>query len=108
MLPEGGSGTARGGGRLGTVRLAAYEVIREVLDRHGAAEWPKAQGALARPSLLQHNNSRDRLLGFQSSAIFVFVYVIAVLVLRDLLNTTRIAMFRKNEGGLIQEVALRS
>lgn len=79
VLPEGGSGTARGE-RLGAVRLVAHEVMGEVLDRHGVAEWPKAQGALARPSLLQHKNSRDRLLRFQSSAIIVFLYVIAVLV----------------------------
>ena len=47
------------------------------------------------------------LLGFQTSANFVFVYVIAVLVMRDFSNTTKIAMLRKKIEGLIQEVALR-
>lgn len=48
------------------------------------------------------------LLGFQASTNFVFVYVIAVLVMRDFSNTTKIAMLRKKIEGLIQEVALRS
>ena len=48
------------------------------------------------------------LLGFQASANFVFVYVIAVLVMRDFSNTTEIAVLRKKVEGLIQEVALRS
>ena len=48
------------------------------------------------------------LLGFQASANFVFVYVIAVLVMRDFSNTTKIAVLRKKVEGLIQEVALRS
>ena len=44
----------------------------------------------------------------ESPANFVFVYVIAVLVMRDFSNTTKIAMLRKKIEGLIQEVALRS
>lgn len=48
------------------------------------------------------------LLGFQTSANFVFVYVIAVLVMRDFSNTAKIAALRKKVEGLIQEVALRN
>ena len=47
------------------------------------------------------------LLGIQASANYVIVYVIAVLVIRDFSNTTKIAMLRKKIEGLIQEVALR-
>lgn len=48
------------------------------------------------------------LLGFQASANFVFVYVIAALLMRDFSNKAKIAMLRKKVEGLIQEVALRS
>ena len=48
------------------------------------------------------------LLGFQASANYVFVYVIAVLVMRDFSNTTKLAMMRKKVEGLIQGVAPRS
>ena len=49
----------------------------------------------------------SRLLGFQSSANFVYVYVIAVLVMRDFASTTKIAMLRKKMEALVQELALR-
>ena len=48
-----------------------------------------------------------RIAGFQGSANYVLVYVIAVLVMRDFSNTTKIAVLRKRVEGLIQEVALR-
>ena len=48
------------------------------------------------------------LLGFQASANFVFVYMIAALLMRDFSNKAKIAMLRKKVEGLIQEVALRS
>lgn len=48
------------------------------------------------------------LLGFQTSANFVFVYVIAVLVMRDFGNTAKIAMLRKKIDSLVQELALRN
>lgn len=48
------------------------------------------------------------LLGFQASANFVFVYVIAALLMRDFSNKAKIAILRKKVEGLIQEVALRS
>lgn len=48
------------------------------------------------------------LLGFQASANFVFVYVIAALLMRDFSNKAKIAMLRKKVEDLIQEVALRS
>lgn len=48
------------------------------------------------------------LLGFQAASNFVFVYVIAVLVMRDFSNTVKIAALRKKINGLIQEIALRS
>ena len=48
------------------------------------------------------------LLGFQAASNFVFVYVIAVLVMRDFSSTVKIAALRKKINGLIQEIALRS
>lgn len=49
----------------------------------------------------------SHLLGFMAPSNFVFVYVIAVLVMRDFSNTVKIAKLREKVNDLIQEVALR-
>ena len=48
----------------------------------------------------------SRFFGFMAPSNFVFVYVIAVLVMRDFSNTVKIAKLREKVNGLIQEVAL--
>ena len=47
------------------------------------------------------------LLGFQAASNFVFLYVIAVLVVRDFSQTVKIARLRDRFNTLLQEVALR-
>ena len=48
------------------------------------------------------------LLGFQASSNFIFVYVIAVLVVRDFVSTIRYAQLRDRFDALVEEVALDS
>lgn len=47
------------------------------------------------------------LLGFQAASNFVFLYVIAVLVVRDFSQTVKLARLRDRFNALLQEVALR-
>lgn len=47
------------------------------------------------------------LLGFQAASNFVFLYVIAVLVIRDFTMTVKYARLRDKLNALIQEIALR-
>lgn len=51
--------------------------------------------------------SVSRLLGFMAPSNFVFVYVIAILVMRDFSNTVKVAKLREKVNELIQEIALR-
>lgn len=46
-------------------------------------------------------------LGFQSSSNFVFLYVIAVLVMRDFSATVKYAKMRDKIIKLVQEIALK-
>lgn len=46
------------------------------------------------------------LLGFQAASSFVFLYVIAVLVVRDFSQTVKLARLRDRFNALLQEVAL--
>lgn len=47
------------------------------------------------------------VLGFQAPVNFVFLYVIAILVMRDFSSTVKIAQMRAKLTALIQEMALR-
>lgn len=47
------------------------------------------------------------LLGFESPSNFVFLYIIAILVVRDFSNTTKISRLNRRINALIQEVALK-
>lgn len=47
------------------------------------------------------------LLGFQAASNFIFVYVIAVLVVRDFTSTIRYAKLRDRFDALVEEVALQ-
>ena len=47
------------------------------------------------------------LLGFQAASNFVFLYVIAALVVRDFSQTVTLARLRERFNTLLQEVALR-
>lgn len=49
----------------------------------------------------------SHLLGFQTSANFIFLYVIAVLVIRDFSMTVKYAQLRERVNELVQEFALR-
>lgn len=46
-------------------------------------------------------------LGFQAASNFVFLYVIAVLVIRDFSTTVKYAKLRDKLTTLVQEIALR-
>lgn len=46
------------------------------------------------------------LLGFQAASNFVFLYAIAVLVVRDFSQTVKLALLRDRFNALLQEVAL--
>lgn len=48
------------------------------------------------------------LLGFQAASNFIFVYVIAVLVVRDFSSTIRYVQLRDKFDALVQEMALNS
>ena len=48
------------------------------------------------------------LLGFQAASNFIFVYVIAVLVVRDFSSTIRYAQLRERFDALVEEIALSS
>lgn len=48
------------------------------------------------------------VLGFQAPVNFVFLYVIAILVMRDFSSTVKIAQMRTKLTALIQEIALRN
>lgn len=48
-----------------------------------------------------------RFLGFQAPVNFVFLYVIAVLLVRDFSSTVKNAQQREKLTSLIQEIALR-
>ena len=48
-----------------------------------------------------------RLLGFQAASNFVFLYVIAILVLRDFSMTMKYAKLRDKLDQLVQEIALK-
>lgn len=48
------------------------------------------------------------LLGFQAASNFIFVYVIAVLVVRDFSSTIRYVQLRDKFDTLVQEMALNS
>lgn len=45
-------------------------------------------------------------LGFMSASNFVFLYVIAVLVMRDFYNSLRISKQEERINGLVQSIAL--
>ena len=47
------------------------------------------------------------LLGFDSPSNFIFLYVIAVLVMREFSLTLQVARLRAKLNGLVQEIALR-
>lgn len=47
------------------------------------------------------------MLGFQAASNFVFLYVIAILVLRDFSMTVKYAKLRDKLDQLVQELALR-
>lgn len=47
------------------------------------------------------------LLGFQAASNFVFLYVIAVLVVRDFSQTVKLARLRERFNILNEEIALR-
>ena len=47
------------------------------------------------------------ILGFQAASNFVFLYVIAILVLRDFSMTVKYAKLRDKLDQLVQELALR-
>lgn len=47
------------------------------------------------------------LLGFQAASNFVFLYVIAALVVRDFTMTVKYAQLRDKLNSLIQEIALK-
>ena len=47
-------------------------------------------------------------LGFMSASNFVFLYVIAVLVIRDFVNSIRISKQEQRLNALVQEIALRN
>lgn len=55
------------------------------------------------PSL---SESLAHLLGFQAASNFVFVYVIAVLVVRDFSNTLKYAALRDRFEELLSEIAI--
>lgn len=46
-------------------------------------------------------------LGFEAPVNFVFIYVIAVLVMRDFSSTVKLAQLRERVMTLVQEIALR-
>lgn len=48
------------------------------------------------------------LLGFQAASNFIFVYVIAVLVVRDFTSTIRYIQLRDKFDALAEEIALSS
>lgn len=48
------------------------------------------------------------LLGFISASNFVFLYVIAVLVVRDFANSVRLAKQEERLNSLVQSIALKS
>ncbi|MFR3450508.1 MAG: DUF2304 domain-containing protein [Collinsella sp.] len=49
----------------------------------------------------------SQALGFQAASNFVFLYVVAVLVVRDFSTTVKYARLRDRLTSLIQEIALR-
>lgn len=49
----------------------------------------------------------SEILGFESPANFVFLYVIAVLIMREFSLTVKVARLRLKVTALAQEVALR-
>lgn len=52
------------------------------------------------------SESLAHLLGFQAASNFVFVYVIAVLVIRDFSNTLKYAALRDRFEDLLSEIAV--
>lgn len=47
------------------------------------------------------------VFGFQAASNFVFLYVIAILVVREFGNTVKIARMRERLNQLVEEIALR-